>query len=49
MATIHIESSSGFPSETVTSQENILRRPLFPVIRWGAVLAGVAVGACGGG
>jgi len=44
MATIHIESSSGFPSETMTSQENILRRPLFPVIRWGAVLAGVAVG-----
>ena len=44
MATIHIESSSGFPSETMTSQENILRRPLFPAVRWGAVLAGVAVG-----
>jgi hypothetical protein len=44
MATIHIESSSGFPSETITSQENSLRRPLFPAVRWGAVLAGVAVG-----
>ena len=44
MATIHIESSSGFPSEAITSQENVLRRPLFPAVRWGAVLAGVAVG-----
>ena len=44
MATIHLESSSGFPGGTVISQENVLRRPLFPVIRWGAVLAGVAVG-----
>ena len=44
MATIHLESSSGFPSETMTSEENILRRPFFPAIRWGAVLAGVAVG-----
>jgi hypothetical protein len=44
MATIHIESSSGFPGETITSQENSLRRPLFPAVRWGAVLAGVAVG-----
>jgi len=44
MATIHLESSSGFPGGTVISQENVPRRPLFPVIRWGAVLAGVAVG-----
>lgn len=44
MATIHIESSPGFPGETMTSEENIRRRPLFPAIRWGAVLAGVAVG-----
>ena len=44
MATIHLESSSGFPGETTISQENILRRPLFPAVRWGAVLAGVAVG-----
>lgn len=44
MATIQIESSSSFPGGTMTSQENILRRPLFAAIRWGAVLAGVAVG-----
>ncbi len=44
MATIHLESSSGFPSGTMISQENIVRRPLFAAIRWGAVLAGVAVG-----
>lgn len=44
MATIHLESSSGFPSGTMISQENIMRRPLFSAIRWGAVLAGVAVG-----
>ena len=44
MATIHLESSAGFPGGTTISQENILRRPLFPAIRWGAVLAGVAVG-----
>lgn len=44
MASIHIESRSAFPGGTATSQENILRRPLFAAIRWGAVLAGVAVG-----
>ena len=44
MATIHLESSAGFPGGTTISQENIPRRPLFPTIRWGAVLAGVAVG-----
>lgn len=44
MATIHLESGSGFPGGTTISQENIPRRPLFPTIRWGAVLAGVAVG-----
>jgi hypothetical protein len=44
MATIHLESSSGFPSGTGISQENVPRRSLFSVIRWGAVLAGVAVG-----
>jgi hypothetical protein len=44
MATIHLESGSGFPGGTMISQDNIVRRPLFPVIRWGAVLAGVAVG-----
>lgn len=44
MATIHLESSSGFPGGTMISQENVVRRSLFPAIRWGAVLAGVAVG-----
>ena len=44
MATIHLESSSVIPAGTVTSQENIARRPFFPSIRWGAVLAGVSVG-----
>jgi len=44
MATIHLESGSGFPGGTMISQENIVRRPLFSAIRWGAVLAGVAVG-----
>lgn len=44
MATIHLESGAGFPSGTMISQENIVRRPLFSAIRWGAVLAGVAVG-----
>lgn len=44
MATIHLETGSGFPGSTVVTQESIIRRPLFPAIRWGAVLAGVAVG-----
>src|SRR3569623_7300 len=42
MATIHLE-----PGRTYTEQAmaaNGLRRPLFPAVRWGAVLAGVAVG-----
>lgn len=44
MATIHLENSPGFPGGTIASTENIPRRPLFPAVRWGAVLAGVAVG-----
>ena len=44
MATIHFESGSGFPSGTMIAQENIVRRSFFSAIRWGAVLAGVAVG-----
>lgn len=44
MATIHLESGSGFPSGAMISQDNTVRRSLFPAIRWGAVLAGVAVG-----
>ena len=45
MATIHLDSGSAFPgSSTMISQENVVRRSLFSAIRWGAVLAGVAVG-----
>ncbi len=44
MATIHLDTGANYPGGTLISQENIIRRPLFPAIRWGAVLAGVAVG-----
>ncbi len=44
MATIHLDTGTNYPGGTLISQENIVRRPLFPAIRWGAVLAGVAVG-----
>ncbi len=44
MATIHLDTGAHYPGGTLISQENIMRRPLFPSIRWGAVLAGVAVG-----
>lgn len=44
MATIQLDTGSGFPGSALVSEENALRRPLFPAIRWGAVLAGVAVG-----
>ncbi len=44
MATIHLDTGATYPGGTLISQENIVRRPLFPSIRWGAVLAGVAVG-----
>lgn len=44
MATIHLDTGAAYPGGTLISQENIVRRPLFPSIRWGAVLAGVAVG-----
>lgn len=44
MATIHLDTGANYPGGTLISQENIVRRPLFPAIRWGAVLAGVAVG-----
>ncbi len=44
MATIHLDTGANYPGGTLISQENIMRRPLFPAIRWGAVLAGVAVG-----
>ncbi len=44
MATLHLESGAAYPGSTLITQENIMRRPLFTAIRWGAVLAGVAVG-----
>lgn len=44
MATIHLDTGSAFPGSTTISQENVVRRSLFSGIRWGAVLAGVAVG-----
>ncbi len=44
MATIHLDTGAAYPGGTLISQESIVRRPLFPAIRWGAVLAGVAVG-----
>lgn len=45
MATSHLESGSGYVDQNFVSRSiNPARRPLFPEIRWGAVLAGVAVG-----
>ena len=44
MATLHLESGAAYPGGTVITQENVMRRSLFSAIRWGAVLAGVAVG-----
>jgi len=44
MATIQLDTGSNFPGSASVSQESSLRRSLLPAIRWGAVLAGVAVG-----
>lgn len=44
MATIQLDTGSNFPGSALVSEERALRRPLLPAIRWGAVLAGVAVG-----
>jgi hypothetical protein len=44
MATIHLDTGAAYSGSTLVTQENIMRRPLFSSIRWGAVLAGVAVG-----
>lgn len=45
MATTHIDSGPGYGDQGFAdSSASTLRRPLFPTIRWGAVLAGVAVG-----
>jgi len=43
MATIGIDSPAG-NVDARTEAAAILRRPMFPAIRWGAVIAGVAVG-----
>ncbi len=44
MATIHLDPGGTYAEHTALAAGNALRRPLFPAIRWGAVLAGVAVG-----
>jgi len=41
MATIELGSGGNY---VTTASESAMRRPLLPAIRWGAVLAGVAVG-----
>lgn len=46
MATIHLDPGSGYADQGLASNASAIRRPLFPVIRWGAVFAGVAVGVC---
>src|ERR671926_720493 len=43
MATIHLEPGTGYNDSGVGSGD-LARRNLFPAVRWGAVLAGVAVG-----
>lgn len=43
MATVPLEPENHPPSVT-TLDPNLLRRPLMPAIRWGAILAGVIVG-----
>lgn len=44
MATIQLDTGSSFHDSALVAGESGLRRPLLPAIRWGAVLAGVAVG-----
>lgn len=44
MTSIQFEPGVGPAGGTMISSDNISRRSLFPVIRWGAVLAGVSVG-----
>jgi hypothetical protein len=43
MATVELGSGSNYADQPL-GVNPVLRRPLFPAIRWGAVLAGVAVG-----
>lgn len=42
MATIELDPGSSYPEYLLGASP--LRRPLFPAIRWGAILGGVAVG-----
>lgn len=44
MATIGLTPGTGYHDATTDMQGATLRRPLFPAVRWGAILAGVAVG-----
>lgn len=44
MATIQLDPGSGYSDQSFASSAVAMRRPLFPTVRWGAVLAGVAVG-----
>jgi uncharacterized membrane protein YoaK (UPF0700 family) len=44
MATIQMEPGSTYTGHTAGITDNVARRPLFSAVRWGAVLAGVAVG-----
>lgn len=44
MATVELGPDHDHVEHTAVVQSPALRRPLFPAIRWGAVLAGVAVG-----
>ncbi len=44
MATLQIDTGTHYPGGIPIAPENMIRRPLFPSIRWSAVLAGVAVG-----
>ena len=44
MATVELGPDHAHHADTEIVQSPALRRPLFPAIRWGAVLAGVAVG-----
>ncbi len=44
MATIEFGPESNYATQSPGAQGPLLRRPLFPIIRWGAAWAGVAVG-----
>ncbi|MDF3035053.1 MAG: hypothetical protein K0S28_327 [Paucimonas sp.] len=44
MATIELGPGGTQTQRTYTSDEPVVRRSLFPAIRWGAIIAGVAVG-----